>query len=741
MYITPRHPETQQQIPLPPPPPRSAAPAPSSPFKIDVLRSLKVHAMTASLVAIATCGLGLALLLRHHAVYTASSTVYVSPNFPKTLTEDREQEFQYDSYIQQEMHSVTRYDVISEALKKLPSDAWKRPNESMQAAIGRLQGAVDVSRISTTYEASISLTDTKPANIAEIVNAITNTYLEKVKDEEFYGRDERLQTLRQERDRVRTDLDARLKEQAGIAGKLGMAIVGSTGTNPYDSDLDKMRGDLNTAHTARIQAEAQLSSLNSGDPNAPNSALNAAADEIAALDPGLTSLKSALGQKRSALLGTLAGLTPNNPLRKQTEDELAQTDNAIATMQANLRRRAAQRLEEKLHSEVNRAAAVEAQLNHDIQKKTTQATTAAPEFQRSDELKNDIQNLQTRYNTIDERISNLELESSSPGSVHMVQPARTPIEPEPSKMRKLFPAIFPLALIMGVLAAVAFDLLDPHLYTSSDVETVMGFAPIGVLLDDREVTQLVYDECSLRLAAGIDHAAHSAGVRTFVITGVTAGAGTTTIIEHLGSTLAKLGRKTLTIDASGATHPVAYTTVNANESGRRTDAPAQSSVLPVTGTELQTTTVVSQPLQSKIPPLTTSFMAKAFQELTNEYDIVLIDAAPLLISAETEYLARFADVTVLVGESGKTKKSDLKRSAKLLERLNVGGVAVIINKVGLLRAEKDLKQDLIEFEARMNRTNLRWQPRARPETEPFVPFVTVKEEIVDAETVSSSKVS
>ena len=98
-----------------------------------------------------------------------------------------------------------------------------------------------------------------------------------------------------------------------------------------------MRADLNTAHSQRIQAEAQLSSLENGDPSAPNSALSAAADEIVAGDPQLTALKTSLGQKRSELLGTLAGLTPNNPLRKQTEEQLADTEAALQKMQTSLR--------------------------------------------------------------------------------------------------------------------------------------------------------------------------------------------------------------------------------------------------------------------------------------------------------------------------------------------------------------------------------------------------------------------
>jgi succinoglycan biosynthesis transport protein ExoP len=732
MYITPRQVEPQQHTSLPPTPRPSTAGGGAG-FRINVLRSLKVHAITASLVAIVTCGLGLAVLLRHKPTYFATAIIYVSPNFPKTLTDDREQQYQYETYIQQEIHSVTRYDVMVDAIKRLPPGTWRFPGEPEQIAVARLQGSLDIARIGATYEVGITLMGSRPTNLPDIVNAVANTYVEKAKEEEFFGRDQRLDTLRQERARIQSDLDSLLQEQAQIARSLGVAIVNGQGANPFDNQLDKMRGDLATAHAQRIQAEAQLSAIENGDPSAPNSALSAAADEIIAGDPQLNALKTSLGQKRSELLGTLAGLTPNNPLRKQTEEQLAETEAALQKMQSTLRAKAAARLEEKLHAEVNRAATVESRLLHDLQQQTTAATSATPKFQRSEEIKADVERLQARYNLIDERIGNLELESNSPGSVHIFQPALPPLGPAPNKAHKYLPMLFPISILMGVLAAILFDLLDPHLYTGGDVETVMGFAPVGVLFDDREVTQMVYDECALRMAAGIDHAAHATGVRTFVVTAVTTGAGTTSIVGQLGSTLAKLGRKTLTIDASGNSNPVAYATVNLADPDREPDFPGER-----TGTELQST-VVTQPLSSKVTPLATSFMAKAFQELTNEYDIVLIDAAPILASAESEYLARFADVTILVGESARTTKGELKRAARLLERLNAGGVAVIINKMGLLRAETSLKRDIDEFEARINKMNLRWQPRYHhADATPFAPFVG-KNDTVDAEEVSAAR--
>ena len=123
MYITPRQLEPQQPANLPPAP-RTPAAGGGLGFRINILRSIKIHAITASLIAIVTCGLGLAVLLRHKPMYSATAIIYVSPNFPKTLTADTEQQYQYETYIQEEIHSVTRYDVMADAIKSLPAGTF-----------------------------------------------------------------------------------------------------------------------------------------------------------------------------------------------------------------------------------------------------------------------------------------------------------------------------------------------------------------------------------------------------------------------------------------------------------------------------------------------------------------------------------------------------------------------------------------------------------------------------------------
>jgi polysaccharide biosynthesis transport protein len=673
--------------------------------KISVARSLKSHAFIASAVALATLGLGAAVLSRHTGYYEATSVIYVSPTFPATLTTDHEQERPYESFIEEQAHTITRYDVMAEALRRLKPGVWQVPGESEESAVERLQQSLNAKRDGLTYQVEITLGGYQPQNLAEVVNTVTSTFLEKAKQEEFYGRDDRLLALRQARTEVQKELDDRLHEQALLSQNLGVAVISDDSSDQMDAQVATLQNDLTAARTKRIQAEANLSALENREPNAPNQALNAAADEIIASDAGLMALNASLSQKRALLIDQLAGLTSNHPLRKTTEEQLADIESSLQQMQTNLRRQASMNLEQKLRTEVRRAQTVESQLLTDLQSYTHQATTAAPSFQRAEVLKAEIATLQARYATLDERTRNLELESSSPGSVHMFSPARTPKAPLPSKAKKLGPVLIPVALLFGLLTAVLIDFLDPRIYTGTDIERILGFTPIGLIFDNRKVAMQVFDECAFRMAAAVDQAARTAQVRTVVLTSVHPGAGTSSIVENLGSTLAKLGRRTLAIDASGVKHPVAYVTVNVARSSQSDRAFHRTK----SDLELHSPHVITESLTPKLTPLT-SFMDQAFKDITSEYDIVLIDTTPITISAETEYLARFADVTILISEAGRTTKAQLQRCARLLERLQVEGMAAVINKVPLDRADKATREDVRLFEARANKENLAWKP-------------------------------
>src|ERR1700735_1922262 len=122
----------------------------TSPFRINVLKSLKLHRVAAIVVTLLVLGLGLAVGARHKPYYAASSTIYVSPTVPKTLIEDRELDRPYEGYIQEVVHDIPRYDILAEAIHRMPAGLWSAPGEPERTAVTRLQHSLDVSRVGTT---------------------------------------------------------------------------------------------------------------------------------------------------------------------------------------------------------------------------------------------------------------------------------------------------------------------------------------------------------------------------------------------------------------------------------------------------------------------------------------------------------------------------------------------------------------------------------------------------------------
>jgi polysaccharide biosynthesis transport protein len=66
-----------------------------------------------------------------------------------------------------------------------------------------------------------------------------------------------------------------------------------------------------------------------------------------------------------------------------------------------------------------------------------------------------------------------------------------------------------------------------------------------------------------------------------------------------------------------------------------------------------------------------------------DYDVVLVDAPPILVSVDAEIIACQADVVVLVIEAESVTREELRRAVKSLERLKVRAFSALLNRVRL----------------------------------------------------------
>jgi polysaccharide biosynthesis transport protein len=638
-------------------------------FRLDLVRSLKMHRRLALGFALVGVILAALYVVKNRKEYSAQSLVYIQPT-PSAVLEQAPMHWPYnydpatyDSYIQQQILSMTRPDVLMGAVKKLGPGVWQQSGESEQSVADRLKGMVEVARVGTSYQVAITAHASNPDTAAALANALAASYIENTAHEQKAGDAERLAMLKEERDRIKKELDDDRSEQAALNAQLGVAAIGPMAPEHYDDDIAKMHDALVQARTDHDKAAAQLTSVNSGS-GLSSAALDAEADQLILTDPGLSSLKQALLTRRAALVSQMANLTPNHPLYKQDQAELAKIDASLESATQDLRAKAAARIEEQLHTDLDRTSSLEARLNGELAQMTRAAAGATPKLQRSSDLANDITRLQNRFNTVDEQLQNQTLEDAAPGTAHMAAAAVPPAHASDAGVIRNALLLLFLFAGLGVAAAVMRHKMDPRVYIASDVEQILGYPPMAQLPDFDEVSDEVAEEHLLRLATGIEYAAKDGRLKSCVFTGAGPEVGVTTIAASVKKMLGVLGEEAVLMDAAG---------------------PLPAERHPGGGNGL----VIRS----------TALTPKAGEEAAADREaLVLTDTAPLTVSAEAEYLARRADCTILVIESGKTTRAQLRAAAASLQRLNAAAVGFVLNRVSLKNADADFRHSVSEME-------------------------------------------
>lgn len=702
-------------------PPASGAP-PTAPvsaekvaLRLDIAGSLRKHKVLALLTFFAVLAVGLPLAnIKGKPAYVASAVIFVSPRFVANLQDDKEFDLQsnteYREYVQQNVRTINRFDIMLEAIERLGDGkgVWVRPNEPLTRAAERLQHALKVEPIPDTYQILVSLEGDRPTGLDTVVNSVADTFIAKTRTEEFYGSDERIKNLREERARLLEENSKRQDERARLASDLGVSTFSESIQNPYDKLLVEAKTALASAGRDRIQAEADLASLHGSSSTSGMSALDAYALEMVNKDPGLTTLDANLNTRRSALLSEISGLKADHPGRKAAEKELDELQQERDRAQARLMRSYSAMLEEQKQAQVDKTTRLEQSLQQELVKQAAQAASFSSGYQHAITLGQDVDLAVKRIGSIEDRINFLSLESRAPGFVRLFSSARPPDAPFKGGRRRLYMIAGLVALLAALAVPVCVDYLDPRIHWPGDVQKVLGFAPLGWILEKKQAGDGFEKEQVLRLASRIAQEAQTRSTRIFAFTGVSARNGTTTIVRELALSLTHLGMPALAVEANAYRADPRYRDPKSRGLTvvLRGASDIAAEIVPGTDDYADYIPVGDVGNFENLPDLQN--LVKILREATNVYPVVLVDLPPILASVDAELVARAADVVVLVIQAEAVTKAELKSAAKALERIQPTAVAAILNRVQLETAAGFGREARDEFYKGTSRPTTVW---------------------------------
>ncbi len=306
------------------------------------------------------------------------------------------------------------------------------------------------------------------------------------------------------------------------------------------------------------------------------------------------------------------------------------------------------------------------------------------------------------YNTLLDRLQEARIAEASKTSdakvIDYAQPPRGPISPKPKKDLLLWTVI---GLLLGVLGAFVLEYMDNTVKTSKEVEKLLGFPVLGVIpwmeSTDQETQPLVthFDpkspvaEAYRTLRSNVRFAALGKPLKVLLVTSSVAKEGKTSTATNLAVAMAQSGQRVLLVDAD-------LRNPRLNRVFKVKREPGLSDVLIGRASLSESVYEVSDIPNlyllpcGPIPPnpaelLSSQALQNLLETLKQEYDLVILDSAPLLPVSDSVELGKLADGVILVVRAGVTERDFLEEVKRILENARLRVLGVVLNAVDLAR--------------------------------------------------------
>ncbi|MCE0539056.1 polysaccharide biosynthesis tyrosine autokinase [Kineosporia rhizophila] len=282
---------------------------------------------------------------------------------------------------------------------------------------------------------------------------------------------------------------------------------------------------------------------------------------------------------------------------------------------------------------------------------------------------------------------------SRPSSVKLTV-TRPPVEPQ-TPVSPRVPLNIALGLLLGlglgVGAAVLRDQLNTTLRGSSDVEQLTGSVPLGVVPFDASapkqplVTADAFGgraEAFRTLRTNLQFADVDRPPRVIAVTSALPDEGKTTTACNIALTLAQSGARVILIEGDLRKPAVGKYLGISNAAGLTNVLAGQHDLREVVvGYERDLLAVLpsgpTPPNPSEL--LGSQQMRHLLDTLAQHYDVVVIDAPPLLPVTDAALIATAADGAILVIRHGRSRREEAERALKALEAVSARMLGTVLN--------------------------------------------------------------
>jgi capsular exopolysaccharide synthesis family protein len=410
-------------------------------------------------------------------------------------------------------------------------------------------------------------------------------------------------------------------------------------------------------------------------------------------NPQIEMLKKTLADLELELAGMMTEKRPDHP-------DVAAINEKIARTRAELKTEIGvfQETSTTLQDFERELAALEAQrknIDTNIKSHVSLLRAMPHKVFRESQLELKYNVSQDLYSSLLENLYQIGIaEAMAISNIRLVEPAIAPEIDKPESPKKILNGIMGifLGLMFGFGLGFLVDYLDDTIKTPDEAKeqglTLLGSVPKFRRSDDSIISQRdpkdPISEAYRTVRNSIKFVILDKPAKSFLVTSSNEGEGKSVSAANLGISIAYEGKKVLIIDTDlrrptihelfEVSNSIGITTVLAKEA-RAADA--------IIKTEIEGLSILAS---GPIPPdpggmVESEKMRQLVKDLTQQYDIVILDSPPVLVANDAIILAGYVDSSVFIIESGRTTRRALFQAKDLLKQARIQPAGMLLNKL------------------------------------------------------------
>ncbi len=574
------------------------------------------------------------------------------------------------------------FNVLSRAfgLHHTPAVDETTPETREKIAIGRLLDNLGVELVNNTSLLAITYRDQNRQYAAEIANQFAQSFIDQRVDQTSQTSDLARQFIQDQVIQVKARLQTAEKELVDYAKTARITATGED-SSLIASNIQELNKALSAAIQEKLDSGRLVQQIDAGQAPYLEQVLESDA---------LGKLRSDLAVKRAEYQQKLGQFKPGFPemvqlqgqIREMT-DQLAKGTQAIA-QSIKLKYQEATAKEEDLRAKL---AELE-QENVAYQDKNIQYTI----------LKREVDSQRSQYDGLISKLNDAGVSSElRTQNMSVVDAAVAPGAPfSPSLSRNVMMALL-LAGVVGAAIIYVLELLNNTFTNPEQIEKEIGLSVLGILprVEERTFQTALLDQKSgiseayRSLRTSLQFSGTEGAPRTLLVTSSEPAEGKSTTSLKLAQDFAALGARVIVIDADlrkpnlhrliSLDNAVGLSNILTN-TVRKEDL---SSIIRKT-----TTPNVMAITSGTIPPnpadlLSSPKMALILRALSSKFDLVVIDAPPVVGLSDAPILSRLAEATLFVISTNQVTRKAAKTAVKRVKAAGGHVVGAVMSKFAI----------------------------------------------------------